>query len=358
MKKLILFELRKVFSKRLSLIALVGILLFSVLISFSTYQNKYAFDGVNAEGSGKTAVEIDKGIAAKYEGILTDEKVQQMMSDFAPTSDLHGLSAIYVYQNAMQSAAFSRFSDKEGNWNGLSVSDVFGNEEIKIGYVDGWLSTSRNMVRVFVALALAVIIMLAPIFSGEYEGVDNIILTSKYGKTKCATAKVVAGIITAILTTTLVAAFNLLLAFVFYGTEGLDCSILFAPSDYVEAFIPFNITCGTLLKYQILLAFTCTLSVTGITLFLSAISKNQIVALVAAMAIFLFPVLLPITEVNPLFRLVGLLPIYHVLAISLLSVEQMSNGMLYAIWAIPVALLFLGVGAGISRRVFAKHQVS
>ena len=358
MKKLILFELRKVFSKRLSLIVLVGILLFSVLISFSTYQNKYAFDGVNAEGSGKTAVEIDKGIAAKYEGILTDEKVQQMMSDFAPTSDLHGLSAIYVYQNAMQSAAFSRFSDKEGNWNGLSVSDVFGNEEIKIGYVDGWLSTSRNMVRVFVALALAVIIMLAPIFSGEYEGVDNIILTSKYGKTKCATAKVIAGIITAILTTTLVAAINLLLAFVFYGTEGLDCSILFAPSDYVEAFIPFNITCGTLLKYQILLAFTCTLSVTGITLFLSAISKNQIVALVAAMAIFLFPVLLPITEVNPLFRLVGLLPIYHVLAISLLSVEQMSNGMLYAIWAIPAALLFLGVGAGISRRVFAKHQVS
>ena len=358
MKKLILFELRKVFSKRLSLIALVGILLFSVLISFSTYQNKYAFDGVNAEGSGKTAVEIDKGIAAKYEGILTDEKVQQMMSDFAPTSDLHGLSAIYVYQNAMQSAAFSRFSDKEGNWNGLSVSDVFGNEEIKIGYVDGWLSTSRNMVRVFVALALAVIIMLAPIFSGEYEGVDNIILTSKYGKTKCATAKVIAGIITAILTTTLVAAINLLLAFVFYGTEGLDCSILFAPSDYVEAFIPFNITCGALLKYQILLAFTCTLSVTGITLFLSAISKNQIVALVAAMAIFLFPVLLPITEVNPLFRLVGLLPIYHVLAISLLSVEQMSNGMLYAIWAIPAALLFLGVGAGISRRVFAKHQVS
>ena len=171
MKKLILFELRKIFSKRLSLIVLVGILLFSVLISFSTYQNKFAFDGVSAEGSGKTAVEIDKEIAAKYEGILTDEKVQQMMNDFAPTHDLHGLNAMYLYQNATQSA----------------VSDVFGNEEIKIGYVDGWLSTSKNMVRVFIVLALAVIIMLAPIFSGEYEGVDNIILTSKYGKTKCAT---------------------------------------------------------------------------------------------------------------------------------------------------------------------------
>ena len=134
MKKLILFELRKVFSKRLALIALIGIILFSALLSFSTFQNKYAFDPNIGEGTGKTAVEIDKEIAAKYEGILTDEKVQQIMSDFAPTSDLHGLSAIYVYQNAMQSAAFSRFSDKEGNWNGLSVSDVFGNEEIKIGY--------------------------------------------------------------------------------------------------------------------------------------------------------------------------------------------------------------------------------
>ena len=163
---------------------------------------------------------------------------------------------------------------------------------------------------------------------------------------------------TAILTTALVAAFNLLLALIFYGTEGLDCSILFAPSDYAEGFIPFNITCGTLLKYQILLAFTCTLSVTGITLLISAISKNQIVAFVASMAIFLFPVLLPITEANPLFRLIGLLPLYHVQAVSLLSVEQMSNGMLYAVWAIPTALLFLGIGAVISRRVFAKHQVS
>ena len=96
MKKLILFELRKVFSKRLALIALIGIILFSALLSFSTFQNKYAFDQNIGKGTGKTAVEIDKEIAAKYEGILTDKKVQQMMSDFAQTSDLHGLSAIYV----------------------------------------------------------------------------------------------------------------------------------------------------------------------------------------------------------------------------------------------------------------------
>lgn len=133
---------------------------------------------------------------------------------------------------------------------------MFGNEEIKIGYVDGWLSTSKNMVRFFIALALAVIIMLAPIFSGEYEGVDNIILTSKYGKTKCATAKVAAGILTAILTTALVAAFNLLLALIFYGTEGLDCSILFAPSDYVEGFMPYFLAYRSKSRIPVLLIST------------------------------------------------------------------------------------------------------
>ena len=84
MKMLILFELRKILSRRLTLVTLVGMVLFSVLLSVSTCQNKYAFAPDGSQGSGKRAVEIDKEIAAQYEGILTDEKVQQMMDDFAP----------------------------------------------------------------------------------------------------------------------------------------------------------------------------------------------------------------------------------------------------------------------------------
>lgn len=158
--------------------------------------------------------------------------------------------------------------------------------------------------------------------------------------------------------TALIVALNLIPAYVFYGKSGLDCSILFAPKAYVEGFIPFNISCGTLLKYQILLAFTGTISVMGITLLISAISKKQIVALVAAAAFYLFPILLPVSEANPLFRYIGLLPLHHARAISLMSVEQMNNGMLYAVWAIPTAAIFLGIGIFVSRKVFAKHQVS
>lgn len=358
MKKLIQFELRKIFSKRLTQVIFAALLLLSVLLGFSTYQNMYAFDGISNEGTGRTAVEIDKSVAEKYEGALTDEKVQQMMTDFKPTQDLHGMNAAYLYHNAMQSALFRNFSDLDGNWNGLRVSDVFGSEEIKIGYTYGWLKTSENMVRVFIILSLSIIIMTAPVFSGEYGGVDNIILTSKYGRTKCAAAKIIGSILAALIMTATISTINFIYAFMLYGSNGLDCSILFAPAGFVEGYIPFNITCGTLLKYQILLAFTGAVSVTGVTLILSAVCKSQMVALVASAAIYLFPVILPVSETSSLFRIIALLPLYHAQFISLISVGQMSNGVLYAILAVPVALIFIGIGIAISRRAFAKHQVS
>ena len=68
MKKLIRLELRKLFSKRLTQLALAVVLLLSAFLSYSTFQNKYASDGAGREGSGRTAVEIDKEIAARREG--------------------------------------------------------------------------------------------------------------------------------------------------------------------------------------------------------------------------------------------------------------------------------------------------
>ena len=315
------------------------------------------FDGNGAEETGKAAVEIDKQIALKYEGKLTDNKVQQMMSEFKPTQDLHGMNAKYIYQNALQSSVFSHFADIDGNWNGLSVADVFGDKEIKVGYVNGWLSTSQNMAKIFIVLSLVIILLIAPVFSGEYGGVDNIILTSKYGKTKCATAKVLASLLSAVFITTLVVIFNLLIAVAIYGTEGLDCSILFAPIDFLEGYIPFNITCGTVLKYQILLAFMSAISVTGIVLILSAVCKSQMIAFVISAAIHVIPIMLPISETSALYRIIVLMPLFYSQYISIMSVEQMHNGMLYAVWSIPVAIALVVIGSIISHKAFSKHQV-
>lgn len=318
MNNLMLLELRKIFGKKLSVIS----------------------------------------VAARYEGVLTDDKVIQMMSDFKVIHDLHGMNAKYLYTNAMQSAVFARFSDMDGNWNGLSVSDVFGGEEIKIGYVNGWLHTSRNFAKTIIFLSVVIMLMIAPVFSGEYGGVDQMILTSRYGRTKCCIAKVAASFLASLVVTVFITVSNFTFAVLLYGTEGLDCSILFAPLTFTEGFVPFNITCKTLLKYQILLAVTSAVSVTGMTLFFSALCKNQMISLSGSALCYFLPFLLPVSEKSPLFRLFVLLPIYHAQCFSILSEQQIHGNLLYAIWAVPVALVLMIAGMIFPPKLFAKHQVS
>ena len=149
-----------------------------------------------------------------------------------------------------------------------------------------------------------------------------------------------------------------MIAFWLYGNEGLDCSILFAPLIFTEGYIPFNITCGTLLKYQCLLAVTGAVSAAAMTLFFSALSKNQMAALTFSAAAYLFPIMLPVSETNPLFRIIGLFPIYHAQFVSLMSAEQINSGLLYAIWAVPAAFVLTVLSFVFSRKIFAKHQVN
>lgn len=357
MKPLILFELRKIIKKPAAVVAILGIFFLSFLLAFSTFHNMYAFDGKHAEGAGKKAVQIDKEVARKYEGILTDEKVQRIMKEYHPVHDLRGMNAKYLYNNALQSAVFYRFSDMDGNWNGTTVAEVFGNQEIKVGYINGWLSMEKGMAKVFIFLDFVLMFLLAPVFSGEYGGMDQILFTSRYGKTKCAAAKVTASILVALFLTFLTVGWNLLLGLFFYGTEGLDCSILLAPLEFSEGYIPFPLTCGTVLAYQILLAFLGSVSVAGITLMISTLCKNQMFTLASSAVVYLLPLMLPVSESSPLYRLVVLMPMYYAQYISLMSVDQMENGLLYAIWAIPMAMAFLGMGAFLSPKIFARHEV-
>lgn len=357
MKKLIGFELRKLFGRRLTQISLLCVLLLSALFTVSTYQNKYAFDGKEG-ASGGAAVALDKALAARYGGILTDKKVRQMLAELTPKSGPQGLNVIYLYQNAMQSAVAYRFSDMYGNWNGLSVSDVFGDEEIRIGYVDGWICASGDMEKVFIVLSFAILVMLAPVYCGEYGGVDSLILAGRYGRTKCAAAKALAGILAAMLATAAVAACNVAAAFLLYGSEGLDCSILFAPLTSVEGYIPFNMTCGVLLGYQILLAFAGAAGVAGMALILSALCRNPMTAIVASAAIHIAPTLLPVAETSPLFRILALLPLYQMQFEHLMSVDRLKGGMPYAVLALPVSAALLAAGYVVSRKIFAGHEVA
>ena len=257
----------------------------------------------------------------------------------------------------MQTAVQYHFANADGSWNGQTVAQQFGTEPLAIGYVTGWLSFSRCFIKILLMLAALLLILLAPIFSGEYNGMDQLLLTTRYGRCKCSLAKITAAFLLT-LTLTAVLACNLLLAYLVLGSDGLDCSILFSGISFSEQSIPYNITCRTMLRYQILLTFTAVFMLTGIVLLLSALSKTPFVTLITAAGLLVLPILLPVQETSSLYRFIALLPLYQIQFLSLMSLQQWSNGLLYAILAVPTSVFTAIVGTILANRQFSRHQVS
>lgn len=346
MKRLTIFELKKIFSGKLIWIG----------IAFILFVNIGCFSSVNAAD-----VQFQQEIAAQYEGVLNDEKIQRMLKDFMPTAEelkkWQGISVEFISIHAMQSAVHSRFANADGSWNGKTVAGVFGNQEITIGYNSGWFTLSRTLIKVALALAVLSIVIVSSVFSGDYGGIDNIILTSRYGRTKCGTAKVFAAFLVSLSLTAFFVLSNLLAVLFIYGTGGLNTSVLFCESSYIN-YIPFNISCKTMILYQIGLIFSAVTMLDGLTLLISAVSKTAVTALLASSLLFLFPIFFSMSETQPLFRIFGLLPVNQLQFSSLMSVEQIDGNWLYALWAFPAAAVVAVSGAVLSRKFFARHQVS
>ena len=79
MKKLIQYEFRKIFKRRLTWIAVLAVLLLSFALSFSTYQNKFAFKFLMAVRSKL----IEKQLNKRIEEFKSGEKGVIVIDDWA-----------------------------------------------------------------------------------------------------------------------------------------------------------------------------------------------------------------------------------------------------------------------------------
>ncbi|MDO5425743.1 MAG: hypothetical protein Q4F41_18700 [Eubacteriales bacterium] len=341
MKRLFFFEMKKIFRGKL---VWAGILL-TLMVTCGGF-------------SDITNVSYEQETDANYEGILDDELVQRLLADFQPTKEQLAqwqVNVAYIGINDLQQAVHRLFANADGSWNGKTVEDVFGEETIQVGYHAGWFDFSKNLVKVTMMLGILTILMVAPVFAGEYGGMDSLLLTARYGRTKCATAKILAAFCAPLLLTVLFLAGNFLVIWQRLGTQGLNSSVLFCGIFY-EHYMAFNISCGTMLLYQAGLAVSGIAMLAGMTALISALCGNQVVSLVAAAAVFFGPLMVPVSEMNPLYRIWVLLPVYQVQFSSLMSMEQIKGNLLYAVVAFPVSAGIAVLGAILAKACWKRHQ--
>lgn len=409
MGTLIKYELKKLFTKRMNIIALIVTL--GLLLMFFRVEYKFTdSNGVNHEG--KEAVALRKEVTKEISGELTNERIADEIAKLQEVSNnpdntyideygdkeftnevyknylerrlnlLVNINRVYAGYNTNYIHEISKINlDKthnfyktrletlenqlDENYDGKTyseaekkywlgkISDV--NEPVKYEFFYGW-SNIFNTYEIIIFGMVGICICLASVFAGEYQsGTDRIILSSKYGKSKVITSKIIASYIFASIVFTFFVICSLLSIISLFGIEGWNIAV----QNY-NFLIPFQYTFLQATLVIIGLSYIVLFGMVGFTLFLSSKMKNPIGVFGIDIVLMIVPALISISSpVGLKNKLLALLP-YNASSISLTSMLAYPIGKV--VISLPAMIIIVYVSLMIitpllSRRAFKNHQV-
>lgn len=227
---------------------------------------------------------------------------------------------------------------------------------LQYGYYEGW-KTIFSCFELFMFALLAVCIVIAPVFCGEYQaGTDAVILSAKYGKTKLTMAKILASLLFGLLAFTIHIVIACGIPLAAFGVDGWNLPLQIANTTVPY---PFTFLQATLINLGII--YLILIALIGLTLLLSAKMKNSYLVMVVIVPILFIPMFLTATGTTGIYNLLLYLLPYRStkpeiakyisyqfggLVLDLFSVRLL----LYVVLTV-IFLPFAGLG-------FKKHQVS
>ena len=224
------------------------------------------------------------------------------------------------------------------------------------GYFGGWeVIISAFELLMFAVLAICIVI--APVFSGEYQaGTDAVILSGKYGKTKLITAKIWAALLFGVLAFTL----HILVAFAIsltaFGIDGWNL-----PLQINGTTVPYPLTFleGTLINLGVI--YLVLIGMSALTLFLSARMRSPYQVLIVVLPILFLPMFLSPNGTSGLYNLLVFLTPYQSLKPNFGSYLSYQLGPVVLDAFITRAVLYVILALillPLARSGFKRHQVS
>lgn len=229
-------------------------------------------------------------------------------------------------------------------------------EPFQYGYYEGW-EVIISAFELLMFAVLAVCIVIAPVFSGEYQaGTDAVLLSGKYGKTKLTTAKILAALFFGVLAFTLhvLLAFGLPLAA--FGTDGWNL-----PLQINGTTVPYPLTFleGTLINLGVI--YLVLLAMIGVTLFLSARMKSPYLVLTVVVPVLFVPMFLSPNGTSGIYNLLVFLTPYKSLVPNFGSYLSYQFGPVvldaFAVRTVLYAVLAL-ILLPLAGRGFWRHQAA
>ena len=227
---------------------------------------------------------------------------------------------------------------------------------LQYGYYGGWEIIISSF-ELFMFALLCVCIVIAPVFSGEYQtGTDAVILAGKYGKTKLITAKIISSFLFGVIAFTLHVIIACGLPLAAFGMDGWNLPLQIAGTT-----IPYPYTFMQAVLINLGVIYLILFAIIGLTLVLSANMKSSYMVLIVLVPVLFIPMFLTPNGTTGLYNLILFLLPYRA------TMPEISKYISYqfggfvmdalAVRAIMYTILTV-VFIPLSRIGFKKHQVS
>lgn len=330
--------------------------------------NKILLDPKNIDANGN----LNNQAYAAYE--VPDEQINTLIRfafsplsqyDYSVMNRLHEDDAKRFYEKRMEKIngyldydySYGNYSEKEKAFFNTMNEEL--DVPFQMDYVTGWEKVFQNLQNLFLVIALAIGICLAPIFAGEYQrGTDAIILSTRYGRNKVITAKLKAGFILSLgLLFLALMAYTLLLLGIF-GFEGAKAHV-----QIIDLLAPVPYTVFQAYLWTILIGSLACLMVGALTLWLSSRMNSPFSVIIVIGIYVIGPFFIPASKSSRLFNhLMDLLPanmfngfkkITSYEVIDLFGVLILEYKFITGFAVVVIALLL-----PLTFRAFKKHQVA
>lgn len=302
---------------------------------------------------GYAAVQKNREITREYEGILTDEKVEDIAAVFGfpqKVEENYGSfrDANYLNNFVLQYLSDGYFADWDNykiasNTRPIAETELGALEEItgrpvELFYTTGWNAFLEFFQMGMVLGSILIIFGTAIVFSEEKQTkMLPLIFTTKEGREKDISAKIAASFTLTAMVYGGVAVMAFLMCSLVYGFDGAQCPV---------GLVRFNGSLNRSIAYMpvrrftviiLLMSLLAVLTLCAVTLCISAHCGNSFHALAVSAVCWGAPVLLRIFFSGFPFLLVSGTPVFLILTDNFWDI--------YSIWFIPVAFAVILLAA-------------
>ena len=277
MRLLTKLELDKLIRRKYLLLGGLLLLGYSSFMFFSCCMNSSpTFPVETADGvevTGRAAALYNKSVYEQYAGELTDEAVAHVLDDFVDLRDAHGEHSFnwpVIYDNFSIFRAADQADRERSEYGYISVADagvLSFHSPLVFSFDYTWQTAFNILFNSNVVFAIFLLIVLAPVFSEEYSsGAANVILSTRYGKSKVIQAKFTAAFLIAAISAVIFCVVILLACGAYFA--GLECG--YSNAVYVKSSAnphPYEQLAVFPCCYAFLLAIRCWNCCAGLLLF-------------------------------------------------------------------------------------------